>query len=159
MHDDPYIPLWTIERGFWTGDAAFYQANLTEDALIAFAPPHGLRPKAHAVATLGEIPRWQDVELEDCRAIFVSDCVVLLTYRARGWCRDTGEPCAARVVSSYARRRGRWMLVFQQHTPEGPLQREGTEAEALVGAMLAAGGPAMNGLSGLAGTARPAPSA
>ena len=143
MTDDPYVPLWTIERGFWTGDASFYQANLTEDALIAFAPPHGLLAKAQAVASLGAIPRWQEVELEDCRAIFISDCVVLLAYRACGWSIDSSQPCAARVVSSYVKRRGRWMLVFQQHTPEGL-------AAAPMEALLA---------TGLAGTARPAPSA
>jgi hypothetical protein len=146
MTDDPYVPLWKIERGFWSGDAAFYQANLTEDALIAFAPPVGLLPKARAVATVGELPRWDSVELEDRRAIFVSDCVVLLAYRACGM--GCGEPYAARVVSSYVKRRGRWMLVFQQHTPEGAM-REATEAAAM-GALIA---------SGLAETARPAPSA
>jgi ketosteroid isomerase-like protein len=153
MPDDPYVPLWTIERGFWTGDAAFYQNNMTEDALIAFAPPHGLLPKAQAVASVAELPRWQTVELEVCRAIFISDCVVLLAYRACGCTADDGQPCAARVVSSYVKRRGRWMLVFQQHTPEGALQGDAAGTGALVGAMLA------SGVSGLAGTARPAPSA
>jgi hypothetical protein len=148
MNDDPYVPLWSIERGFWSGDADFYRANLTEDALIAFAPPFGLLPKAQAVASLGDIPRWQQVELEDCRAIFISDCVVLLAYRACGCGCDDGEPHAARVVSSYVKRRGRWMLVFQQHTPEGAAQG----GEPALGALFASA-------SGLAGTARPAPSA
>jgi hypothetical protein len=148
MIDDPYVPLWTIERGFWTGDAGFYQTNLTEDALIAFAPPHGLLPKAQAVASVAGLPRWDGVELEDCRAIFISDCVVLLAYRACGCSADDGQPRASRVVSSYVKRRGRWMLVFQQHTPERAM-RETTEAAAM-GALIA---------NGLAETARPAPSA
>jgi hypothetical protein len=148
MINDPYVPLWTIERGFWSGDAAFYQANLTEDALIAFAPPVGLLPKARAVESVGELPRWQSVELEDCRAIFVSDCVVLLAYRACGLGCGDGEPHAARVVSSYVKRRGRWMLVFQQHTPEGAASDAASAAA--MGALIA---------NGLSGTARPAPSA
>ena len=143
MIDDPYVPLWNIERGFWCGDASFYQNNLTEDALIAFAPPIGLLPKARAVASLAALPRWEAVELEDCRALFVSDCVVLLAYRACGFGCEDHAPHAARVVSSYVKRRGRWMLVFQQHTPEGL-------GAAPMEALLA---------TGLAGTARPAPSA
>jgi hypothetical protein len=125
---DPQSSLWQIERGVWTGDGAFLQTNLTDDALLAFAPPLGLLCKAQAVASIAELPRWQRVEIEDGHAIFMSDCTVLLVYRARGWRDDSGEPYTARIVSTYVRRRGRWMLVFHQHTPEpaGLSDRAGT---------------------------------
>ena len=97
--------------------------------------------------SVGDLPRWDGGELEDRRAIFVSDCVVLLAYRACGLGCGDREPRASRVVSSYVKRRGRWMLVFQQHTPEGAA----SEAEAAaMGALIA---------NGLSGTARPTPSA
>jgi hypothetical protein len=131
MNLDPQSALWQIERDFWTtDDRAFYETNLTDDALMAFDAPHGLLGKAQAVQTIQGTPRWQRVELEDCHAIFVSDSVVLLAYRARGWHAEDAEPYTARIVSSYVKRRGRWMLTFHQHTPEALNVRAGTARQA-----------------------------
>jgi hypothetical protein len=130
MNTDPQSALWQIERDFWTGDCAFYEANLTDDALMAFDAPHGLLGKAQAVRTIQGTPRWQRVELEDCHAIFMCDSVVLLAYRARGWHAEDAEPYTARIVSSYVKRRGRWMLTFHQHTPELFTDHAGTERRA-----------------------------
>jgi hypothetical protein len=153
MTEDPYVPLWQIERGFWTGDDRFYEANLTEDALLAFAAPVGLLCKSQAIESVRSSPRWKRVEIDDRHAIFISDCTVLLAYRAQGWHDDDGEPYTARVVSSYARRRGRWMLVFHQHTPE----RVAVPAQ-LPEAHAAPGGGERGGAIFREETGRPAPS-
>jgi hypothetical protein len=73
-----------IERRLWTNDAAFYQDNLTEDCLLAFAET-GVITREIAVDAIRKENeqgrRWAEVNFEEICQLRLADTVSLLNYR------------------------------------------------------------------------------
>jgi hypothetical protein len=110
--------LLALERQFWTGDAAFYERNVDESCLVAFnRDMAGVMSNKEIAATVKDGARWQDLEIELKGLVTPSDDTAILSYEARAK-RQNGEPYAALVSTGYAKRDGRWKMVFHQQTPQ-----------------------------------------
>jgi hypothetical protein len=112
--------LLAIERRLWTNDAAFYEAHLTEDALLVFAET-GAITRDVAVAEIrkenAEGRRWEHVEFSDVRCERIAADVALLTYRVSArWAHEASDSSAL-ASSLYVNRDGPWKLAFHQQTP------------------------------------------
>jgi hypothetical protein len=108
--------LLTLERGFWTGGAKAYRANLDDECLIGFVGMAGVSTREQVAASVGDGPRWQDPEIDVQGFLQPTDDVALLTYEASTR-RGDDETYKALVSSAYARRDGGWKMVFHQQTP------------------------------------------
>ena len=108
--------LLALEKGFWTGDEAFFRENADETCLVAFAEMRGLMGNADLAATAGDGNRWKKIEMEQKGFVEPTANVTILTYEARA-VRANGEPYAALVSSGYVMRADGWKLMFHSHTP------------------------------------------
>jgi hypothetical protein len=108
--------LYGIEKNSWTGDAQFYRENLAEKCMVVFTEMSGLKTREEVAAMITEPRRWQDLNLEDKKAVDLSDSAVLLSYKARAR-RSNGERYEALVSSAYVKENGRWRMAFHQQTP------------------------------------------
>lgn len=112
--------LLVIERRLWTNDAAFYEANLAEEALLVF-PETGVITRDTAVAEIRKEnargQEWEHVEFDDIRCLRVAADVALMTYQVLA--RWAHEPSSRSALASsvYVRRVGEWKLAFHQQTP------------------------------------------
>jgi hypothetical protein len=110
--------LLALEKQFWTGDSAFYEQNVDESCLVAFnSDMAGVMSNSDLAATVKNGNRWKDIEIELRGLVKPSDDTAILSYQARAT-RDNSERYAALVSSGYAKRDGRWKLVFHQQTPQ-----------------------------------------
>lgn len=105
------------ERQFWHGDAAFYDATLTEDAVMVFPAPTGVLERAAVIESLGDADRWRSVAFSDERVVDVGDGVFQLVYRADAVRSEDGAEYAALVTSVYVRRDDGWRLASHHQTP------------------------------------------
>src|SRR4029453_17452382 len=112
--------LVAIERRLWTNDAAFYEAHLTDDALLIFAET-GAITRDVAVSGTGksnaEGRRWERVEFTDTRCIRIGPDAALLTYRVSARWAHEASGSSALARSLYVRHIGSWKLAFHQQTP------------------------------------------
>ena len=111
--------LLNLERGFWkaTDDPAYYREHMADDGIAVFAAPAGFMNKDQAVASTtggSDDMRWDNVELNDVRAVVIADDVIGLTYTAEAMHGD--EPYSANATSIYVQRDGRWQLVLHQQS-------------------------------------------
>ncbi len=105
-----------LERRFWHGDATFYDATLTEDAVMVFPPPTGVLDRAAVIDSLGAADRWRSVDFRDDRLVGLGEDAVQLVYRAEAVRRADGSEYAALVTSTYVREDD-WRLASHQQTP------------------------------------------
>lgn len=109
--------LLTLERRLWTGGPDAYRETLDPKCLVAFTGHAGVMPRDEIAGSVGDGPRWRDLEIEPQGLVQPADDVALVTYRAAAVRGDEGERYRALVSSGYARRDGAWKLVFHQQTP------------------------------------------
>lgn len=103
--------LLALERGFWTGDEAYFRANTDSDCLVAFADMAGVMANRELAATAKKPNRWKDLEMELKGVLEPRDGLAFLSYDAKA-VRDSGEPYAALVSTGYVRRDDGWKMVF-----------------------------------------------
>ena len=112
--------LLAIERRLWTNDAAFYEAHLTDDALLIFAET-GAITRDVAVSAIrkenAEGRRWEQVEFTDARCVRIGPDAALLTYRVSARWAHEASGSFALASSLYVRHIGSWKLAFHQQTP------------------------------------------
>ena len=109
--------LLALERGFWTGDRAFYLAHVDGQCLTAFPEMAGVMTNVQIAETVEPDRRWRDVELTVRGLIEPVPDVAILCYEAKA-IRANGDPYTALVSSAYVRRSDGWKLVFHQQTPK-----------------------------------------
>jgi hypothetical protein len=105
-----------IEKGFWTGGAAFYRDHVDAKCLLAFSEMAGVMSNDKVASTVGNGQRWKDLETEEMGFLQLDDNTALLTYEASAK-RPSGERYHALVSSGYVKRNGDWKLAFHQQTP------------------------------------------
>lgn len=105
-----------LEKGFWTGDEAFYKANADKECLVAFPEMAMAMSNADLAATAKKPNRWKNLEIEPKGFVEPGSDIVLLTYEARAT-RPTGEPYAALVSTGYVRRADGWKMMFHSQAP------------------------------------------
>jgi hypothetical protein len=106
-----------LERGFWLGDAGFYEDNLASRAMMVFPDPVGLMTKGQVLDSIKHAPRWAVVEMDAVRFLELGQDTVLVSYRARARRPRQQFDYSVLASSLYVREQGRLKLAFHQHTP------------------------------------------
>jgi len=75
--------LLDIERGFWTGDSAYYEANADTECLVAFPQMAKAMTNAQLAETASKPNRWRDLDIKLKGMIEPGSDIVMLTYDAR----------------------------------------------------------------------------
>jgi len=108
--------LLALERGFWSGDAAFYRQNLDAVCVTAFTEMAGAFTKDEIAGMIEDADRWRDLDLDVKACLEPVPGVAFLTYQVRAT-RKSGEPYAAVVSSGYVKRDGAWRMALHHQTP------------------------------------------
>ena len=108
--------LLELERGFWTGNSAFYAANADTECLVAFPRMAQAMSNAELAETAKNPNRWRNLEIELKGIVEPGSDIVMLTYEARAT-RENGEPYAALVSTGYVHRVNGWKMMFHSQTP------------------------------------------
>ncbi|CDX62478.1 conserved hypothetical protein [Mesorhizobium plurifarium] len=108
--------LLELEKGFWTGDSAYYQANVDVECLVAFPQMAQAMTNAELAATASKPNRWRDLDIKLKGMVEPGSDIVMLTYQARAT-RENGEPYAALVSTGYVHRADGWKMMFHAQTP------------------------------------------
>jgi len=109
--------LLALEKQFWTAGPDFFRANLDDNCVVAFTHMNGVMTRDEVAATVKADDRYKDIQLEEKGLLRVDDDVAVLTYKAKARMAADDVPYEAVVSSGYARRNGRWKMVFHQQTP------------------------------------------
>ncbi|HLH24323.1 MAG TPA: nuclear transport factor 2 family protein [Chloroflexota bacterium] len=94
--------------------AAFYQQNLTTDALMVF--PFGALTREQSIEAIKAAPPWATFRIEEARVVKLTDDSAVLTYQATAQ-RAGQAPYAARMTTVFVKRDGSWQTAFHQQTP------------------------------------------
>lgn len=105
-----------IERGFWTGDSAYYEANADMECLVAFPQMAQAMTNTALAETAKKPNRWRDLDIKLKGMVEPGSDIVMLTYEARAT-RENGEPYAALVSTGYVHRADGWKMMFHAQTP------------------------------------------
>ncbi|MEO5755304.1 MAG: hypothetical protein ABIQ51_00460 [Mesorhizobium sp.] len=108
--------LLELEEGFWTGDSAFYAANVDTDCLVAFPKMAQAMSNADLAETASKPNRWRDLKIDLKGMVEPGSDIVMLTYEAHAT-RENGEPYAALVSTGYVHRVNGWKMMFHSQTP------------------------------------------
>ncbi|MDX8452480.1 hypothetical protein RFM98_06910 [Mesorhizobium sp. VK9D] len=108
--------LLDIERGFWTGDSAYYEANADTECLVAFPQMAKAMTNAELAETASKPNRWRGLDIKLKGMVEPGSDIVVLTYEARAR-REKGEPYAALVSTGYVHRADGWKMMFHAQTP------------------------------------------
>jgi hypothetical protein len=108
--------LLELEKGFWTGDAAYYAANVDTECLVAFPQMAQAMDNADLAKTAAKPNRWRDLQIDLKGIIEPGSDIIMLTYEARAT-RENGEAYAALVSSGYVHRVNGWKMMFHSQTP------------------------------------------
>ncbi len=119
--------LWDMEKRFWLDGADFYEAALSDGAVMVFPYPVGILDRAGVMAGLGTGPRWQSVEMEECSLVRRGNTAVL-AYRATAWHRGAEpqhgdgaatDPHVALCASTYIEDGDGWLMMAHTQQPLG----------------------------------------
>lgn len=108
--------LLDIEKGFWTGDSAYYEANADVECLVAFPQMAKAMTNAELAGTAGKPNRWRDLDIKLKGMVEPGSDIIMLTYEARAT-RENGESYAALVSTGYVHRADGWKMMFHAQTP------------------------------------------
>jgi len=108
--------LLDLEKGFWTGDSAYYAANADVDCLVAFPQMAQAMTNADLAKTATKPNKWRDLDMKLKGMVEPGSDIVMLTYEARAT-RENGEHYAALVSTGYVHRADGWKMMFHAQTP------------------------------------------
>lgn len=108
--------LLELEKGFWTGDSAYYAANADTECLVAFPEMAKAMDNADLAKTATKPNRWRDLQIELKGIIEPGSDIIMLTYEAHA-IRENGEAYAALVSTGYVHRVTGWKMMFHSQTP------------------------------------------
>ncbi|MDX8446686.1 hypothetical protein [Mesorhizobium captivum] len=108
--------LLDIEKGFWTGDSAYYAANADTECLVAFPQMAQRLTNDELAKTASKPNRWRDLDVKLKGMVEPGSDIVMLTYEAHAT-RESGEPYAALVSTGYVHRADGWKMMFHAQTP------------------------------------------
>ncbi|MER7004246.1 nuclear transport factor 2 family protein [Dactylosporangium sp. NPDC000555] len=121
---DAAVLLLALEQDLWRanrdGDADFYRANLTDDALLVSR--FGIASKSAVVPMIAANRNpFVRTELSGQQVRFLGPTSALVTYRADYTARVDGADVDLSVLATtvYVERDGRWLVALHQQTPLG----------------------------------------
>jgi len=74
--------LLELEKGFWTGDAAYYEANVDTECLVAFPKMAQAMDNADLAKTATKPNRWRNLKMDLKGIIEPGSDIIMLTYEA-----------------------------------------------------------------------------
>ena len=107
--------LWDQERGFWRGEAGYYDRNLAQNVVMVF--PRMTLDRDQTIASIAGAPRWTTVTFDKQQCLPLSGEVIALHYQAVAERAGDPSPYRALVTSVYVRRGAEWLLAIHQQTP------------------------------------------
>ncbi|TIQ50236.1 hypothetical protein [Mesorhizobium sp.] len=105
-----------LEKGFWTGDSAYFAAHADVECLVAFPEMAKAMANADLATTATRPNRWRDLDIRLKGMVEPGSDIVMLTYEAHAT-RESGEPYAALVSTGYVHRADGWKMMFHAQTP------------------------------------------
>jgi len=108
--------LLDIEKGFWSGDSAYYEANADVECLVAFPRMAQAMSNADLAKTATKPNKWRDLDIKLKGMVEPGSDIVMLAYEARAT-RENGESYAALVSTGYVHRADGWKMMFHSQTP------------------------------------------
>ncbi|MGX5842845.1 hypothetical protein ACWGTI_19180 [Mesorhizobium sp. ArgA1] len=108
--------LLELEKGFWTGDEAYYAANADVECLVAFPDMAKAMDNADLAKTATKPRRWRDLDIKLKGMVEPGSDIVMLTYEAHAT-RENGEAYDALVSTGYVHRVNGWKMMFHSQTP------------------------------------------
>ncbi|AZO30250.1 hypothetical protein [Mesorhizobium sp. M1B.F.Ca.ET.045.04.1.1] len=108
--------LLDLEKGFWTGDSAYFAANADAECLVAFPEMAKRMTNTELAKTAGKPNRWRNLDIRLKGMVEPGSDIIMLTYEARAT-RENGEPYAALVSTGYVHRADGWKMMFHAQTP------------------------------------------
>ncbi|TGP48320.1 hypothetical protein EN872_15465, partial [bacterium M00.F.Ca.ET.229.01.1.1] len=81
--------LLELEKGFWTGDSAYYAANADTECLVAFPRMAKAMDNADLAETATKPNRWRDLDIRLKGMVEPGSDIVMLTYEAHAT-RESG---------------------------------------------------------------------
>jgi hypothetical protein len=133
--------LLALERGFWTGDASYYQTHLAAGAEMVLPLPAGMLDRDETLDSIAAGPRWSRVAFIGAHVVPLTQDSAMLVYRCRAEREPDLPPYQVLATSAYVRTNGEWQLACHQQTPadsgpaqdEDDLRQEATDADSPVG--------------------------
>jgi tRNA(Leu) C34 or U34 (ribose-2'-O)-methylase TrmL len=111
-----FAEIETLEKQFWTGDAAFYREHADARCLLIFGAEAEIMSSERLAGSVERAPRWRAVGMSHVRVLPVSEAVCVIHYEAHAL-RSEHEHYRALVSSLYVRRASTWKLAFHQQVP------------------------------------------
>jgi hypothetical protein len=108
--------LLALEKGFWTGDSAYFKENTDAACLVAFPDMAEVLGRADLAKTAENPHRWQNLEIHLKGLLEPTDSQAFLTYEAHA-VRENGEAYRALVSTAYVKRNDGWKMVFHSQAP------------------------------------------
>jgi hypothetical protein len=110
--------LQELEEEFWrrSGDAKFYDENMTGDAFMVFPAPAGIMDRDAILAVVASASPWVKLELTDVHVLELRRETAVIAYRAAA-ARAEGQVYNAFASSVYVREDDAWKLAVHQQTP------------------------------------------
>ncbi|MBZ9808177.1 hypothetical protein LB542_26710 [Mesorhizobium sp. BR1-1-9] len=108
--------LLELEKGFWTGDSAFFAANADTECLVAFPRMAQTMSNADLAETAADPKRWRDLEIDLKGVVEPGSDIVILAYEVHA-VRGNGEAYAALVSTGYVHRVNGWKMMFHSQAP------------------------------------------
>ena len=75
--------LLDLEKGFWTGDSAYYAANADTECLVAFPEMAKAMDNADLAKTATKPNRWRDLQIDLKGIIEPGSDIIMLTYEGK----------------------------------------------------------------------------
>lgn len=99
------------------GDAAFFERNLTDDAMLIYPGAGNTYTKARCVATMGDHPPYLKYDLADPRIVHIGESTAVLTHRATVMHTADEKPKSVVVATVLVQQGGTRRLALHQWTP------------------------------------------
>jgi hypothetical protein len=99
------------------GDTAFFEHNLTDDALLIFPGAGNTYTKAGCIAALSDHPPYVKYDLSDPRIVHIGDSTAVLTHHATVMHTADEKPRAVVVTDVLVLDAGIWRMALHQWTP------------------------------------------
>ncbi|HEX6352290.1 DUF4440 domain-containing protein [Actinophytocola sp.] len=98
------------------GDVAFFERNLTDEAMLIFPGEHNTYTKAQCVAAMAGHPAYHKYDLTDPHLVYLGESVAVFTHHATLMHEQDTRPRSVSVSTVLVRRDGDWRMALHQWT-------------------------------------------
>ncbi|HEY0447575.1 DUF4440 domain-containing protein [Actinophytocola sp.] len=99
------------------GDVAFFERNLTDDAMLIFPGAGNTYTKEQCVAAMGDHPSYIKYDLSDPKIVHIGESTAVLTHHATVMHTADERPRSIVVSTVLVQEGGVWRMALHQWTP------------------------------------------